>query len=143
MNEAVIINLTAMKKMSSAPKNALTPELTAVTTQDESRFSLLIDAKLTTSIEDDRIPTTFELSTNYPNPFNPTTSIRYGVPETSTIKLEVFDILGKRVATLVNTTMKPGYYTVQFNAVRLSSGVYFYRLTDGKHYLTQKMTLLK
>jgi len=143
LNEAVIINLTAMKKMSSAPKNGLTPTLTAVTTQDESRFSLLIDAKTTTSIEDDWIPATFELSTNYPNPFNPTTSIRYGVPESSTIKLEVFDILGKRVATLVNTTMKPGYYTVQFNAVRLSSGVYFYRLTDGKHYLTQKMTLLK
>jgi hypothetical protein len=85
----------------------------------------------------------FELAQNYPNPFNPTTSIRYQIPTAETVNLKVYDILGKEVATLVNGRQEAGNYTVPFNAVRLASGVYFYRLQAGGFVETRKMLLVK
>ncbi|RNC83310.1 MAG: T9SS C-terminal target domain-containing protein [Balneola sp.] len=90
------------------------------------------------------IPLVVELEQNYPNPFNPSSVIRFGVPTTSEVKLEVFDVLGRRVATLVNgETKQPGRYNIQFNARDLSSGMYIYRLVIGDKVLTKKMTLIK
>ncbi len=88
-------------------------------------------------------PAEMELSQNYPNPFNPTTTIRYAVPETGDVTLEVFNVLGQRVAVLVNDVMQPGTHTVSFDASRLASGVYMYRLTSAGQVLTRKMTLVK
>ena len=89
------------------------------------------------------LPGEFTLMQNYPNPFNPTTVIRYGLKEAGMVKLEVFDILGRRVQTLVNKNMQPGWYIVDFNAVNLSSGVYLYRLQSGNQVKVHKMLLVK
>jgi hypothetical protein len=88
-------------------------------------------------------PNKFSLEQNYPNPFNPTTTIKYAVPKAVNVELKVYDILGREVKTLVNAARNPGYYEVQFNAVNLASGVYFYRLKAGDYIKTSKMLLLK
>ena len=88
-------------------------------------------------------PKEFKLEQNYPNPFNPTTTIQFAVPSVSDVKLEVFNILGQKVATLVNRRMEAGVHTVNFNATNLSSGVYFYRLQSGSFVQTKKMMLVK
>ena len=85
----------------------------------------------------------FSLSQNYPNPFNPTTIIKYEIPKASFVKIKVFDILGKEVATLVNGIQEAGNHKVQFNSSNLSSGIYFYRLTSGNFTQIKKMILLK
>jgi hypothetical protein len=88
-------------------------------------------------------PSTFVLSQNYPNPFNPTTKIAYAVPTATEVLLEVFDVLGRKVATLVDETKQPGEYSVEFDASSLVSGVYMYRMTTPKTSITNKMVLVK
>jgi hypothetical protein len=80
---------------------------------------------------------------NYPNPFNPTTSINYSIPKASSVSLKVYDIIGNEVATLVNEFKNPGNYLVQFDASKLSSGVYFYRIQADDFTSTKKLLLLK
>ena len=94
------------------------------------------------------MPTEFSLSQNYPNPFNPTTTIKYSIPNVGsgnapTVRLLVYDILGREVAALVNQRQQPGNYSVQFDASGLTSGLYFYRLTSDGFVSTKKMILLK
>ena len=90
------------------------------------------------------IPTTVELEQNYPNPFNPTSVIRFGVPNTAEVQLEVFDVLGRKVMTLINNeTKQAGRYNVQFEARNLATGMYIYRLVIGDKVLTKKMLLIK
>ncbi len=90
-------------------------------------------------------PKQFSLEQNYPNPFNPTTLIIYQIPISSEVKLEVYDVLGKKVATLVNEFMEAGTHTYTFDASRfaLTSGTYFYRIQAGGFTATKKMVLLK
>ncbi len=88
-------------------------------------------------------PATFSLSQNYPNPFNPTTQIEYQIPNAGLVQLEVFDILGRKVQTLVNKTQEVGTYTVTFDASALASGVYLYRLTSGSFTASKKLYLIK
>jgi len=89
------------------------------------------------------VPTKFALHQNYPNPFNPVTVIRYELPNSATVKLQVFDVLGRVVATVVNERKEAGIYEVPFNASGLSSGTYFYRLQAGTFVETKKMMLVK
>ena len=89
------------------------------------------------------IPSNYRLEQNFPNPFNPTTNIRYTIAKTSRVSLKVFDILGREVRALVNTVQAPGQYTVTLNAQALGSGVYFYRLNAGTFNETKKLMLLK
>ncbi len=90
------------------------------------------------------IPAVFTLSGNYPNPFNPITTIRYGLPEKTDITITVYDALGRRVAVLANGSTHPaGWHTVTFNAHNLSSGLYLYRLQAANVVLTGKMALVK
>ena len=85
----------------------------------------------------------YELSQNYPNPFNPTTNIKFSVAKEGMVSLVVYDILGRKVATLVNEWMSNGKYTVDFNASNLSSGTYIYQLNVNGMRISKKMTLLK
>lgn len=100
-----------------------------------------------TSSEDDfaetGLPTNFKLHQNYPNPFNPSTNLTYEVANSGKVQLEVFNLLGQRVAELVNDQKAPGVYTVSFDASSLSSGIYIARFVSGGIVQTQKMTLLK
>jgi len=96
-----------------------------------------------TSIEDKKsvFPVNFLLNQNCPNPFNPLTRINYTIPENGVVHLEVFNILGEKVQTLVNEYKNSGKYSVNFDANDLSSGIYFYRLVSGKITITKKMIL--
>ncbi len=89
------------------------------------------------------IPQEYELFDNFPNPFNPTTIIRYGLPGDGFVTLKIYDILGREVATLVNEYKAAGTYNVTFNASNLSSGVYIYRLKSGDFVASKKLLLLK
>ncbi|MCG8374572.1 MAG: T9SS type A sorting domain-containing protein, partial [Balneolales bacterium] len=90
------------------------------------------------------LPTDFEISQNYPNPFNPTTSINYALPHAGNVEIRIYSILGQEVASLVNSYREAGKYSATFDARRLASGVYFYRmLVDGKEIDLKKMMLLK
>lgn len=89
------------------------------------------------------IPNKFILYNNYPNPFNPTTKIKFGLPKTSFAKLILYDIHGREVTTLVSKELQAGYHEVNFNASNLSSGVYFYRIQAGDFYQVKKMILMK
>jgi len=98
----------------------------------------------------DLSPKDFVLYQNYPNPFNPSTTIKYSIPNVVKMtrrviftKLIVYDVLGKKVATLVNREQKPGYYEVEFNAANISSGVYYYQLRAGSFIETKKMILMR
>jgi|GEM_PF-3118361 len=85
----------------------------------------------------------YNLEQNYPNPFNPSTVINYSLPIKGLVSLKVYDILGKNIGTLVNETQNAGKHSVQFNAQKLSSGVYFYTLKSGDFCYTRKMLLVK
>lgn len=85
----------------------------------------------------------FALNQNFPNPFNPTTTISYAIKDNGLVKLKVYDILGTEVAELVNELKEAGNYSVTFNASVLPSGIYFYTLTSGNFMATKKLILLK
>lgn len=89
------------------------------------------------------IPSEFNLHQNYPNPFNPLTNIKFQVPNEGFVKLVVFDLLGRELATLVNENLKPGVYKADWDASSYPSGVYFYRLESGTASFTKKMMLIK
>lgn len=92
-------------------------------------------------------PYTFELFNNYPNPFNPSTTIKFAIPAESFVNLEIFNTLGERIEVITNELLKAGYYTYNFNASNLSSGVYFYKISaksnDFEFNKTNKMLLIK
>ncbi len=89
------------------------------------------------------LPASFNLQQNFPNPFNPSTSISYQIPERSYVTLKVYDILGNEVAELVNGTKEAGIHSVKFDAASLPSGVYIYSIKAGNYTSTKKMMLTK
>lgn len=90
------------------------------------------------------VPSQFELSQNYPNPFNPTTKINFSIPVDSKVTLNIYDITGKLVSTLINNEFRlASYYTMEFNASNFSSGTYFYTIRTDKFNETKKMILIK
>jgi hypothetical protein len=89
------------------------------------------------------LPEKMQLYRNYPNPFNPTTTIKYGLPEESQISLKIYDLLGREVTTLVEDKKMPGNYSITFDGCHLSSGIYFVQLKSDNFIETKKMLLLK
>jgi hypothetical protein len=89
------------------------------------------------------LPLSHALFQNFPNPFNPVTTIKFNIPNNSYIKLSVFDVTGREIEQLINTELTPGEYSYQFNASNYSSGIYFYRLESGGFSETRKMVIIK
>jgi hypothetical protein len=103
-------------------------------------------ADITTGVAvefNNNLPSSFELAQNYPNPFNPSTTISFSLPQSSEVQLNVYNILGQQVASLVNSSMNAGTYNINWDASNLSSGMYIYRLKAGTTVLTNRMILMK
>ena len=99
--------------------------------------------RLTTGITDNNKSSSYKLQQNYPNPFNPTTTINYSLAKEGHVKITIYNILGSKAAVLVNENKSAGNYSVQFNASRLPSGIYFYRLESGSYSDIKKFVLMK
>ncbi|MCP4633375.1 MAG: T9SS type A sorting domain-containing protein, partial [candidate division Zixibacteria bacterium] len=120
---------------------------------DSASFDFLIFPGLGRGAEDwnltnwfgdsENLPQVTELTGNFPNPFNATTVISYSISEDTDISLEVYNLMGQKVETLVSGPQTAGFKTVQWDAADYSSGVYFYKLSAGKQVFTKRMTLLK
>ena len=105
---------------------------------------LAVPTNIVTSVpKNSGIPLSFSLSQNYPNPFNPTTTINFSLKNATLVKLTIYNLLGQKIATLVDGQKAAGNYSVPFNAARYSSGVYFYRLETSEFKSQKKMLLLK
>lgn len=114
---------------------------------DEINSAMYKPAPIISDVTDDDnpkvLPRTFALNQNFPNPFNPTTKINFELPSQAFVRLDVFNVLGQTVATVVNQVLPGGSHTVDFDGTGLASGVYLYRLTSGNQTTTRKMVLLK
>ncbi len=119
------------------------PYLVAQTATAGSWRRLLSEIVASLSNPEQMMPGVFKLYQNYPNPFNPSTTIRYSVPRRSHVTLIVFNVLGQKVATLINADIDAGYHSVQFNATSLASGIFFYRLQAGSFVDTKKLLLVR
>ncbi len=113
--------------------------------KSQSSILILDFPALSTPIQklDSSIPTEFQLLQNYPNPFNPTTNIRFDLPKESNVTLKVYNVLGQEVAKLIEKVMPAGHLSVNFDATKLSSGLYIYRLQAGDFVQAKKMLLLR
>jgi predicted RNA-binding protein with TRAM domain len=98
---------------------------------------------LTSSIDEENMPTRLELFQNYPNPFNPSTTVNYSIKEAGAVTIIVYNLMGQKVATLVDETKEPGHYKVIWNSTGNASGMYYYRIETKGKAITRKMTLIK
>ncbi len=118
----------------------------AITSTSDSLYVLYNLGGGTVGIRDQEItvvPASFSLSQNFPNPFNPSTTIQYSLPKAENVTLKIYNLLGEEVRTLVEDYQQAGKHSVQFNASNLASGIYFYRLQAGSFVETKKMVLLR
>lgn len=109
----------------------------------DARFLIIINPNVPDGLIDDDIPDQFTLEQNYPNPFNPTTNIKFEIAETSNVMLNVYNVMGQRVATLVNEVKAPGTYDIAWDARDMASGIYYYRLRADGVVFNRQMTLIK
>jgi hypothetical protein len=116
--------------------------LLQTTSAEQARFRLLVGPGAL-DVATEELPTEVMLSQNYPNPFNPSTTIRFALPVPTEVRLDVFDLLGRQIVTLVNGAMPAGNHQVILNGANLSSGVYVYRIQAGGVVISRKLTLLK
>ena len=116
-----------------------------ITKQNYYRYEGNVNVVLATGLagNENGLPKEFSLGQNYPNPFNPVTKISYSIPKSSFVTIQVFDILGREVATLVNDMRQPGYYSVDFDGSSLSSGAYTYKITAGTFTDVKRFMLIK
>ncbi|MFH0989545.1 MAG: T9SS type A sorting domain-containing protein [bacterium] len=148
----VISNLAMAVKTDSTGTNVLSDPftmsagahtITLTGSQANVDYVQLVKETSVSGIGDAEIPQGFALAQNYPNPFNPTTTIRFSIGTSSKVLLTVYNILGQKVATLLDTKMDAGTYMYNFDAGRLSTGVYFYHLEAGNFRSIKKMMLIK
>jgi len=111
-----------------------------------SRPTLVVSfTPLVTAVDDEngKLPAKYSLAQNFPNPFNPVTTIAYQLPQSGRVSIIVYDLLGSEVATLVNNVQSAGIHTVKWNAINVASGIYFYRLKAGSFTQTRKLVVIK
>lgn len=106
-------------------------------------YTWLGNKELTDVKGEEQLPLAYDLSQNYPNPFNPSTQIKYAISKAGNVSLKIYDMLGRVVSDLVNQEQQPGNYSVSFDASKLASGVYFYRIESGSFVSVKKMMLIK
>jgi len=99
--------------------------------------------EVNTDVEDNQLPETYSLAQNFPNPFNPTTQIKYNLAKAGMVSLKIFDVLGREVSQLVSQYQEKGSYTINFNASQLATGMYIYKLESGSFTSIKKMMLVK
>jgi len=144
----ILINETSSPMMANLPSGTyldLDSDLvrSGIILQPFSSMILARIDSLTTGINESASPQKFMLWQNYPNPFNPSTTIRFSLARRQHATLKVFDVLGRKVARLVDEELNPGQHSVVFNAKNLPSGVYFYQLSTGGFIGTKKMIITK
>ena len=120
------------------------------TSSSTTKYVVLYDVRIygTTSPatavkKEESLPKVFSLSQNYPNPFNPSTQISFSLDKAGMTNLTVYNMLGQKVATLINGNLPSGEHNITFNADKLTSGIYIYQLTSGSNLISKKMILLK
>lgn len=132
-----------------APSSDFTLKLTITDGNNETAVSdehhVVVDEPFFSKVD---TPDEFSLDGNYPNPFNPSTNINFGLPEQAAISINVYNMLGQRVATLINSTLDAGYHTTQFDASRLASGIYIVKIqaigNSGERFnSTRQISLVK
>ncbi len=121
----------------------LPPYGSAVYVLSDTLIKLSVPTVVNNPADAGKLPRSYELEQNYPNPFNPSTTIRYDLPARSHVRIDVFNILGQRVATLINSEQDAGTHEVLFNGSYFASGVYFYKLSSGSFTKVNKMIMLK
>lgn len=150
-NVKYLLAVTGLTNYTDANPGGMFPNWYFVTAinrnADESANSTIVQTDvLTTSIEEntqDEIPDRLSLAQNFPNPFNPSTTISFSVDKNEQIQLQVFDMLGREVALLASGMFTKGNHSIRFDASALSSGLYFYTLKSSEYSITKKMVLLK
>lgn len=115
----------------------------AIDDAGNSAWSTELSTSITANETQSPLPKEYALDQNYPNPFNPSTTIKYQIPADANISLKIYDVLGNEVDELVNEFKTAGFYEVKFNASKLTSGVYFYRIESDNFTQTRKMLLMK
>lgn len=120
----------------NAPKAGLKYRLKQIDTDGSYTYSEVVSV-------DNALAKTFKLYTAYPNPFNPSTKIKFSIPSSSNVSLKIYDVIGNEIASLVNERKEAGEYEVEFNASNLPSGIYFSTLQSGSGIQTQKLLLIK
>ena len=137
--QGIVYSMTLPSSNEHPAQKNLLPGTGSFKITDPNIKSLRIDGSFTKNT----IPKIFQLEQNYPNPFNPTTVISYSLPVNSYVRIKVYNVLGQVVATLVNEPQDAGYKSVEFDADKLPSGVYVYKLTAGNFLDVKKMLLMK
>ncbi len=142
--DSVGANATTFTDSTGTPGNKYFYRVRGYNSVVTSAYSNEVNLTLT-GIKSDRpgVPDKFDVSQNYPNPFNPSTKITYQLSAAGHVTLKIFDALGREVATLVNENLAAGYYDATFNADRLPSGIYLYRLTANGYVSVKKMLMIK
>ncbi|MEX2364889.1 MAG: T9SS type A sorting domain-containing protein, partial [Balneolaceae bacterium] len=134
--------LESMAKVNPNPLARIKEGNMLAKTTTTGRF--VITANTSVSNEDETsAPTAFSLHQNYPNPFNPTTNIKYSIAQSGGVSLTIYNVMGQKVAMLVNEVKSAGNYQVNWDAANMASGVYYYRLQSAGQIKTRQMTLIK
>lgn len=143
-NNAVVASSATLGNVSDITKTGVVVFIQSTSTKSVYQSEYISYAALTGVNEDSRnVPALFELHQNFPNPFNPETTIRYSVPTLSHVTLSAYDVIGNRIAVLVDKQQAAQTYTVSFDGSQLPSGVYLYKLTVNGMSLTRRMLLIK
>ena len=138
----------ATQTFSGSPSSAGSSIIKVTVTDNDSAkasctFTLNVSPHTAINPKGEQIVNEYELFQNYPNPFNPNTKINFALPKQGLVTLKIYDITGREINTLVNEVKQAGYYTVDFNASHLSSGVYFYKIQSGDYSSVKRMVLIK